>query len=419
MQTDRKKPEVTTAIILEKRVLRKTDNKHPVKLRVYYDDKSKYYTVKGEAYTVDEFKAVKNPDNRGENKKKRKKLEAIENRAIYIIDDVLDEFSWESFEREYLTHKKKDKTLKGYFDEKQAELKSNNKVKSESLYKTTYKAFENWDSNISFAKITPANLRKFENWMLEKGISYTTIGIYMRNLRHIVNRALKDGVKNQYPFGKESDKYSIPQSRTKKRALTIEEIELLFTYKPKNQKQRKALNYWIFSYLCNGMNIADIARLKYKNIEGETFSFIREKTRNTSGQKPIVTVYLWPKALEIIDEIGNLNKDPENYIFPILDKGLTENQIHDRIHDHIREMNKNMADIANELKIDKKITTYSARHSFGTILRLSGAPFDFIGEAYGHQTLKNRVTSNYLEPFGIEQYRLYTSALIPEGVNNN
>lgn len=412
------KPEVTTAIILEKRVTRKTDKRHPVKLRVTYQRDRKYYTIKGKAFTQTEFSNIMYPDSRGKNKEIRKTLEAIENRARKIIDEVLDEFSFELFEKEYLTHKKKDKTLKGYFDEKQAELKAENKVKSESLYKTTYKALENWDSNISFAKITPANLRKFENWMLEKGKSYTTIGIYIRNLRHIVNRAMKDGVKKQYPFGKESDKYSIPQSRTKKRALTIEEIELLFTYKPKNQKQRKALSYWIFSYLCNGMNIADIARLKYKNIEGETFSFIREKTRNTSGQKPIVTVYLWPKALEIIEEIGNLNKDPENYIFPILDKGLTENQIHDRIHDHIREMNKSMADIANELKIDKKITTYSARHSFGTILRLSGAPFDFIGEAFGHQTLKNRVTSNYLEPFGIEQYKQYTSVLIPE-INKN
>lgn len=88
MHTDRKKPEVATAIVLEKRFPNK-DGRSPVKLRITYQRKRKYYAIKGEHFTEKEFEAIMNPDSRGKNKEKRKKFEQIENRAIEIVDNVL------------------------------------------------------------------------------------------------------------------------------------------------------------------------------------------------------------------------------------------------------------------------------------------------------------------------------------------
>ena len=54
------------------------------------------------------------------------------------------------------------------------------------------------------------------------------------------------------------------------------------------------------------MNFYDVALLKYKNIQGDMFTFIRQKTKNTttSGAKEI-KVYLHDMLREIIAAWGN------------------------------------------------------------------------------------------------------------------
>jgi site-specific recombinase XerD len=47
--------------------------------------------------------------------------------------------------------------------------------------------------------------------------------------------------------------------------------------------------------------------------------------------------------------------------------------------------------------IDKKGTTYVARHTFSTVLKRSGASTEYIQEALGHSDIKT--TENYLDSF--------------------
>lgn len=417
MHTDRKKPEVTTAIIIDKRFPRKKDGRYPVKLRVTYQRKQKYYAIidtkrnkQKEAYTEKEFANIFKQDSRGKNRSIRKKLDDIEYRAIDIIDSVLNEFSFEAFEREYLNHRKKDSTIEGYFETKAKELEEANKLQSAILYRATLKSLILFDEKVSFQKITPSYLEKYEKSMLEQGKSYTTVGIYMRNLKHIINRAIKDRIINEYPFGRDNDKYSIPQGKNTKKALTLHEIELLVKSNPQSPNEALALKYWLFSYLCNGMNMIDIANLKFKNIDGNTLIFIRQKTKGTSKEMPEINVYLLPEALKIIDEIGNLDKSPENYVFPIFKPGMTEIEKYNRIKQHIKTTNKYMRRLAKRIGIEKKITTYFARHSYSTVLKRSGAPIEFISEQLGHQSMK--VTKAYLDSFEDEQRAKYSKKLM-------
>ena len=53
-----------------------------------------------------------------------------------------------------------------------------------------------------------------------------------------------------------------------------------------------------------------------------------------------------------------------------------------------------MKRILKKLEIDKKVTTYVARHTFSTVLKRSGASTEFIQEALGHSNIKT--TENYL-----------------------
>jgi len=409
--TDRKKPEITTAIRLETRK-KVTNEKHPVILRLTYQRKYKSYTLKGEHYSQKEFDEIVNPKARGINKKRFNKFYNVEQRAINIIDNVLTDFSFEAFENEYLNHKRKNTTIQGYFDEKITELESVGKVGTASGYRATIISLVKFDKNISFQKITPKYLKKYENWFVEQGKSYTSVGIYMRNLRHIVNLAIKDRLINSYPFGEAKDKYQIPVSNNTKKALKLSEIALFFNYKTDIEQEITSLKYWLFSYLCNGMNFVDMLSLKYSNIEGDTLKFIRQKTKDTSKHKTKIEVVLLPETFEIIEQLGNPDKAPNNYIFPVLNDELTPKEKKRIVAQHIQTTNKYIKRIAKKIGIDSKISTYYARHSYSTIIRDSGASTEFIAEQLGHQSTK--VTQSYLDSFPKESKKKFQQSIIPK-----
>jgi hypothetical protein len=66
-----------------------------------------------------------------------------------------------------------------------------------------------------------------------------------------------------YPF----KKYTIPAPQKISRTLKKEEIKLIINYTAKRESDAIALDYWVFSFISNGMNFKDIALLKYENIE--------------------------------------------------------------------------------------------------------------------------------------------------------
>jgi integrase/recombinase XerD len=383
---------------------------YPVKLRLTYLGKQKFYTVRGESATKEDFKTIINPNSKGKNKTKRLEFEAIEFEVNKIIKK-LDQFSFDAFEYEYLNHKKKNTTIQEYFEDKEKELESVGKVGTATGYRATIVSLTKFDKNISFQKITPKYLKKYENWFVEQGKSYTSVGIYMRNLRHIVNLAIEDRLIKSYPFGEAKDKYQIPVSNNTKKALNLSEIALLFNYKTDIEQELTSLKYWLFSYLCNGMNFVDILNLKYSNIEGDTLKFIRQKTKDTSKHKTKIDVVLLPETFEIIEQLGNPDKASNNYIFPILNDELTAKDRKKLVAQHIQTTNKYIKRIAESIGINAQISTYYARHSYSTIIRDSGASTEFIAEQLGHQSTK--VTQSYLDSFPKESKKKFQQSIIP------
>lgn len=190
----------------------------------------------------------------------------------------------------------------------------------------------------------------------------------------------------------------IPAARNIKKSLKVSEIEKIISYETsKGTTEEFARDIWIFSYLNNGMNIADIARIKYSNIEDNKIIFYREKTRRTSRQnlKPIIAIIL-PVTTDIIARWGNKPESPEKYIFPIIKSENPEKQRAD-IKQFTKIVNKYIKRIAKNVGIEKNVTSYYARHSFSNILKQSGASDEFIGESLGHSD--RQTTENYLDSF--------------------
>ena len=126
---------------------------------------------------------------------------------------------------------------------------------------------------------------------------------------------------------------------------------------------------------------------------GERLVYIRQKT------KKLIMLPLQEKAIEIVNRYRSSQR---KYIFPILDnRERTPRQIRHRIYDVLDNVNGYLADIGKELGIELKISSYTARHSYATVLKRSGVSTSVISESLGHSS--ERVTQIYLDSFENKQ----------------
>ncbi|MCD4665961.1 MAG: site-specific integrase [Bacteroidales bacterium] len=391
-------PEVTTHIMLDKR-REKQDGTYPVKLRVTYQRRQKYYRAHY-SFTEEYYNGLFEPKIRGKKKERKIYLEEFEKKALKIIES-LSEFTFSAFEKKFFSTKEDPFSVFEAYEAYIIILSNEGRANTASSYDCSLNSIKSFakKQQLKFYDITPEWLKKYERWMEGKGNSPTTTGIYLRCLQALFNSAIAEGDISQsiYPFGKK--KYQIPAGRNIKKALNLVEIEKIYCYKAiKGSNKQLARDLWVFSYLCNGINVKDILNLRYEDIDGDQIVFIRSKTKNTSKKelKPVVAI-LTKEAKSIIRRWQNKKRDLNNYVFPFLQKGMTAEQELAKVRNTIRMINENIKKIAVEMGIKKNVTTYTARHSFSTVLKRSGAPIEFISESLGHHDLKT--TESYLDSF--------------------
>ncbi|WP_321370478.1 site-specific integrase [uncultured Draconibacterium sp.] len=404
---------VTTAIVLDKRIQKK-DETYAVKLRITHNRYQKYYPI-NEFLTVEEWEKTNDNKSRGDYKKNRVYFNQIEKRAIDIIKE-LHPFSFPAFEKKFNQDSTKQldalMLMQSYIDK----LKEEKRFGSAQTYNDSLKSIKKFNATKRRRKIlvwtiTSEWLQEYEGWMKDKGRSVTTIGMYLRCLRTIVNIAIENGSlsKDEYPFGKR--KYQIPTSRNVKKALTLTDIKKIFDYKPVDVYEERARDFWILSYLCNGINIKDIALLQNKNIQGNKLIFLRAKTENTSkSELKEISVPINDEIKSIIAKWGNESQDKDDYIFSFISKGDSPEKQFNKIKYAIKKINKFLKKIGETLELNLKLTTYTARHSYATVLKRSGAPIEFISESLGHKDLKT--TENYLDSFEDEVKEAYQKKLL-------
>jgi site-specific recombinase XerD len=400
-------PLAVVGVQLDKKATNK-ENRHPVKLRVTYQRQPRYYRTPY-SMTEDEYKKAYSRKPGDELRELRIKLDAIVSKGKKIVEQLGENFTFDAFkELMYKDVKDLDNVFTAYADYVK-ELKQDKRVGTAESYVCSLNSMKKFTERerLKFRDVDVKFLKKYEAWMLDNGNSKTTVGIYLRAFRHLAKKALKKGfiTPEQYPFGE--DKYIIPTGANIKKALTLADIQRIFTYEPENKAQEKARDFWVFIYLCNGINVKDLCLLKYVNIHGNLITFERAKTIRTKRDKPeIIRAPLLPQMRDIIDRWGNESKQPNDYIFPCLINGLTAERERELIKYQTKNINKQMKKIARKLGIEANLTTYVARHSFSTVLKRSGASVEYISDALGHTNIKT--TQNYLA--GFEDETLFANA---------
>ena len=281
------------------------------------------------------------------------------------------------------------------------------KIPTASLYQSSFVSLRAFGGNVRFQKITDTYLKFYTEWMKKGGAgnkeqnSKSTIGMYLRNLRHVFNVAASElkiiNKEKCYPFG--VGKYRIPSSRNVKKAFDPEIITALYTYACNPQKPwiKKAKSFWFFIYFGNGMNPVDVCNLKYKNISDGMIIFDRAKTEDTLAEDPPkITIVINADIQTTIDEYGNKDKSPENYIFPFFEPGMSPLQQYKARQNFIGFINQWMSCILKDLGLDKvKAGAYEARHSAATAQILEGATLLEVQEMLGQ--IDPRTTKRYID----------------------
>ena len=436
----------TISLILDTRRMKKT-KKYPVKLRVTFQRVTEYYQTVFDLLE-EEWKKLQASRISNELQSIRDKLRDLERNAAAVINEI-EPFSFREFEKTYIQshpHFRQKKlrneiavstqedfdyspfykkfplllesasnpgTISYSYSILIKKLLREGRISTAVSYHCSYVSLKKFNGDVAFTVITAFYLLEYERWLLIQGFSKSTIGIYLRPLRAVFNEAIEDGIIKRekcYPFGKR--KYRIPSSKNVKKALELSDVQKIYYYKCSSNfpAEQEARDYWLFSYFGNGMNPKDIANLKFKNIEGDYLTFERSKTARSLRSDPkLITVFLNDDMKEIIERLGNKNKDANNYIFPILKHSQSPLRQYELVQNFVRFINDWMKTILKNLSINKKATTYVARHTFSTVLKRSGASTEFIQEALGHTDLKT--TENYLDSFGKEVKKEFAAKL--------
>jgi len=415
-----KKQSISIAVVSEKR---KANNEGlvPLKLRITHMRKQIFFSVRDkngvpiwiEPDKFDDLYKQRVPSNL---KPLKKYINDVESKAAEIIEKNFsnpDSFSFEAFRDIFFENPKPNVSQNIIYalKEKEKRLLSYGKISTASTYNNAANSITlfNKSDNLHFSKCTPAFLDKYEKWFIMDGKSLTTVGIYIRNVRCVFNEYISKGIitSDIYPFGK--GKYEIPTGRNIKKALTLQDIKHILQYSFAAPQKNYYKDLWVFSYFCNGINIKDVALLKYKDIHDDMIYIERAKTSGKNRTDPKkIKIVMNEFVGKIIDTYGTKS---DKYIFSIINADMSEIQKFNAIKQMVKNINKTMNEISDVLELPK-ITTYTARHSFATVLKRSGASVEFISESLGHKNLQT--TENYLADFEIDTKRKWSNVLIPE-----
>ncbi|MFR8764483.1 MAG: phage integrase SAM-like domain-containing protein [Bacteroides uniformis] len=377
-----------------------SNGEHPIMLRVCKGGKKKYVglgiSVNPKYWDFEKSKPKRNCPNR------EQIIKAINEQEQKYSEQIL-EFSTE--QREYspatlieaVAPVRKAKTVDDLFNDYICQLKDEGRLGyalSVQQVRNSLLKFKG-HSDIFFSEIDVNWLKSYESWLRCCKLEDNTIGIRFRTLRAVYNLALTEGLvkTDLYPFKKY--KVSKLHKETAKRAITKEQVKQVIEYDVSEVRfyKKLAVDMFTFSYLMGGINFTDMAFLTDKNIDGGRMVYVRQKT------KKLIILPLQEKAVEIM----NRYRSPQRkYIFPILDnRERTPRQIRNRIYDVLANVNGHLNDIGKELGIEMKISSYTARHSYATVLKRSGVSTSIISESLGHSS--ERITQIYLDSFDNEQ----------------
>lgn len=290
-----------------------------------------------------------------------------------------------------------------YYEVKLQEYKDKGSFKTSSVSRGAFNKLKKFQSkDFPIEQLNYNFINDFDTYMKKTGCGINTISIYMRAIRSIYNKAIKEGIvdSNLYPF----KNYTVKSETTQKRHLTKSEIlkikNVNLEHIPVVELMR---DLFMFGIYARGMNYIDICKLKVKDvitikltdekdeeIIERRINYTRSKTKSKFSIK--VSNDMWC----VIKKHGNLVGTKEDFLFPIFKKDSDYKYYDDRL----RKFNRKLRIVQKTAKIDHAFTSYYMRHSYAMLAKNGGLSISLIKDSMGHSDVS--ITETYLASFSNE-----------------
>ncbi|HZL11677.1 MAG TPA: site-specific integrase [Prolixibacteraceae bacterium] len=317
------------------------------------------------------------------------------------IDWTLNQFE------QALLNKSKKTGIEAYFLQFIETLDKAGKFGNKKCYESTLYMLKKNDRDFEkrvFNEIDLKYVKRFSDYLDERGQSGNTKKYYIKTLRSIMNKAIKDGECSavSYPFGKDGYSIAALAQETEKRYLPNEYIEKMKIAELKTYPLNWSRNLFLFSYFAQGMSVVDMAALRTKNIivgEGES-RYIVYRRQKTEGKKTrFIRIKITENLQNLLDWAKKDQTRVNDYLLPIVSiDGYEGQKLYTHIRDRYKRFNKHLKSLGTELKFEGiRLSSYQSRHSYAMRLKNSGIAEDVISEALGHKDLLT--TKTYLDSF--------------------
>lgn len=399
-----RKDRISVLVVVDRR-RRKNNGLYPVKVEVIYRRIQKYYPT-GKDVSLEEWASM------WRTKRLSEKCISIE-RSFHLVRSEVERLADKGnfcFSALDARLGRIVTTLNEALQKKMDRLLATGHINSYYRYRNTLRAVERYGGNhIDFNSVNVGWMNRCERFWAKEGKCATTINIYMKTLRCVMRDALDDGLMHEEQFPFKRNGYKIPASASRKLAMSKEDICKIKAWKG-DEKTEYWRDMWLFSYLCNGINFRDMIFLKYGDVVDGEIRFARSKTINVLGRSKMICAPVTPIMEEILERIGNgLTGHQDHYLFKHATGNESPMEISMLTRKVIHKCNKALKKIADDLNLPP-FSTYSARHSFATVLKRSGANISFISESLGHSSIA--MTQNYLGRYDKDERLKYSEVLL-------
>ena len=238
---------------------------------------------------------------------------------------------------------------------------SERKDRTKSGYDTLFNSMDKFRNGTLVSDVDYNFIVKYDLWLKNCGISHNTRVGRLRQVKAILNEALKRDIIAKNPF----DMFRIPPMTNKKGFLSAKQVKKVESI-ILDEKEGRVRDSFLFC-VYTGLRFSDFKTLKQSDIKNGWLTKIMVKT-NFKVEIPISELF-GGKALDIISKYGD---DIEN-----LSKAIGTNAT----------VNKALKSIFAKLKFNENFTFHTSRHTFASILLQMGVPITSVQKMMGHQKL--------------------------------
>ena len=264
--------------------------------------------------------------------------------------------------------------------------------RTQEVYQSTLKKLKEYCDPyaVSFDDITKMWVKSFEASLSD--LAPNSINIHLRNLRNVINCAIDEEITDRYPFRR----YDMPKEATRKRSLDVDKFRRLLAVPNLKPGQQEYRDMFLLIFLLMGINMVDLASLTQDNIRDGRLEYRRSKTGK------LYSIKIEPEAAAILKKYKG-----RDHLLAFADRYANHKDYAKRMNDGLKRIgewrprplkDRHRGVSAMEMvPIEPDLSSYWARHTWGTYAAELDIPYDTISEALGHEHTGSDTTLIYIK----------------------